>query len=299
MFRGTLCFVPLLLVVHVFAQEAEVPSAPDAIPPLNVEQTVLLDKAGGRLLVKTKVCLRQGILEMLVCPQQTKEHESILTFQGKAQTVHAGLLALGLKPGSPARFGEKFELPTGPRLDLTLTWTDQAGKAHRCLAQDWVRHVTYRYFAAPLDEVPAGVVIDKGDDTLRFDPNSHELLWFGIMSMPQLKAFKAYSNDEAYQRALQSLFDQSQPRQIQTEWVFAGSGFSTTPEGKQVYQAEAGSLICVANFGDALIDVAMKSSNSDASGRLFEPYEERIPAEGTEVIIEITAARAEPASTDR
>ncbi|MCA9043601.1 MAG: hypothetical protein KDA69_04725 [Planctomycetaceae bacterium] len=268
--------------------------ADDASPPptpLNPEKTVLLDKAGGRVLVRTTVCLRRGILEMFACPKQTKEHESILSFDGKAQTIHAGLLALGLEPGHPARFGEKFELPEGPKLDLFVTWEDSNGKAHRRAANEWVRGVTYRYFAANLAEVPKGVVIDKGDESLRYDPNTKELLWFGTMSKDQRQAFQAYSDNKEYRAALQSLYDQSQPKQVETEWVFAGSRFAETPEGKQIYQAEAGSLICVANFGDALIDVAIESSNSDAGGRLFEPYEERIPPEGTPVTIEISASK--------
>ncbi len=272
-------------------QPAATPNADLPAAPLNPEQTVFLDKAAQKLILKTTVCLRQGILEMLVCPKQTKEHESVLSFHGKAQTVHAGLLALGLKPGHPARFGEKFELPTGPRLEIYFLWTDAEGKPQRQEASKWVRHVTYRYFAAPLQAVPQGVVIDKGDATLRFDPNTKELLWFGTMSKEQLVQFQKYNVDQPYQTALQSLYDQSQPQEIKTEWIFAGSGFSTTPDGQQFYQAEAGSLICVANFGDALIDVSIESSSSDANGRLFEPYEERIPPLGTPVTIEISLAQ--------
>ena len=61
---------------------------------MNKQETVLLDAEGKRLVLKGEVCLREGLLEMLVCLKQTKEHESILSVATKAQTVHAGLLAL-------------------------------------------------------------------------------------------------------------------------------------------------------------------------------------------------------------
>ena len=169
--------------------------APQPVP-LNPEQTVLLDRTNGRLLVKTTVCLREGLLEMLVCPAKTKEHESILAYEGKVQVVHAGLLALGIKPGHPARFDEKFELPTGPRLKLYVNWTTEGGP-QRAAAEDWVRQVTQRYFEAKLDVVPASVPIDKGEETLRYDPNSKDLLWFGPMSAKQRDMLLGHSADEA------------------------------------------------------------------------------------------------------
>lgn len=292
-FRSLRVVLPCLLLSSAPAQEAAQPApetAAQAEPvPLNPERTVLLDKPGRRLLLKTQVCLRLGVLEMLACPKQTKEHESILSFPGKAQAVHAGLLALDLTPGRPARFAEKFEPPTGPKLDVYVSWQDAAGKPQRRPAREWIRHVTYRYFAAKLSKVPPGVPIDQGDDTLRYDPNTQELLWFGIMSNERRDFLLKHSNDPAYQQAVRSLYEQSQPRELMAEWVFAGSGFSTTEDGRQIYQAEAGSLICVANFGDALIDINVESSASNGA-QLFEPYTERIPPEGTPVTIEIMPA---------
>lgn len=66
-------------------------------------------------------------------------------------------------------------------------------------------------------------------------------------------------------------------------FVFAGSGFWTDPTtGKQHYMAEGGHMICVSNFGEAMLDVPVNSTSSD-DGRWFEPYTERIPAKGTPV----------------
>jgi hypothetical protein len=74
---------------------------------------------------------------------------------------------------------------------------------------------------------------------------------------------------------------------MKADWVFAGSGFYTEEEtGKESYRAEGGDLICVANFADATIDVAIPSS-ADDSNRNFEAYTERIPPKGTPVTIEL------------
>ncbi|MCC6233284.1 MAG: hypothetical protein IT580_11615 [Verrucomicrobiales bacterium] len=53
--------------------------------------------------VECSVCLHQGELELVACTKGTKEHESILAMEAKPMHIHAALLLLGAKPGSPAR----------------------------------------------------------------------------------------------------------------------------------------------------------------------------------------------------
>ena len=52
--------------------------------------------------VDAKVCLDVGMLELIVCSEGTKEHESIFVVEAKAAHIHAALLLLGAKPGHPA-----------------------------------------------------------------------------------------------------------------------------------------------------------------------------------------------------
>jgi hypothetical protein len=64
-------------------------------------------------------------------------------------------------------------------------------------------------------------------------------------------------------------------------WVFAGSRFWTDPDnGRQYYQAEGGDFICVANFGTAMLDIPVKSSQSNDELE-FEAFTDRIPPLGT------------------
>jgi hypothetical protein len=66
-------------------------------------------------------------------------------------------------------------------------------------------------------------------------------------------------------------------------FVFGGSMFWKDPEtGKQHYQAEGGDFVCVSNFGTAMIDIPIKSSQSNEDLG-FEAFTERIPPLGAPV----------------
>lgn len=280
---------------------AATPPAAAARPapvPLNPQGTVLLDRAGKKLILKTQVVLTAGLLEMFLCKAQTKEHESILAIDSDAFVIHAGLLALGVEPGTPVRYEPEFQAPTGPKIDIFVNWTDAEGKAHRVHAKTWVRHVIHRYHGAPMEQLPAGFKLPEKSE-LRYDPVNKELLWFGPMTAEQRDALLKLSADKGYQAAIRSFFDRSQSRELESDWVFAGSGFFEQQDGAKFYMAEAGNLICVANFGDAMIDLAAESSASN-EGLLFEPYTERLPPLGTKVDVElIPDLKAKPASAPR
>ncbi len=66
-------------------------------------------------------------------------------------------------------------------------------------------------------------------------------------------------------------------------FVFAGSSFWTDEEtGKKFYQAEAGDFICVSNFGTAMLDIPVKSSQANTE-LAFEAFTKRIPPLGAPV----------------
>lgn len=270
------------------AQAADPPSSAPAVGepvPLNPQRTVLVDLKDKRLLLKCRVVLREGLLEMLICKAQTKEHESILSVDSDAYLIHAGLLMLGAKPGSPASFDTQFHPPTGQEIDIYFNWTDAEGRPQRANARTWVRHVTRRFYEHPLAKVPSGVPIGKETD-LRYDTQNKVLIWYGPMTAEQRDALLKRSPNQEYQAAIKSFYEDSQSREIDAKWVFAGSGFAEYEDGRQAYLAESGDIVCVANFGDALLDVTVESSTSN-EGLLFEPYTERIPELGTEVTVEL------------
>jgi hypothetical protein len=253
-----------------------------------------LDVTGKRVLLKTKVVLREGILEMLVCKKQTKEHESVLSVDARAYEIHAGLAKLGAKPGSPAVFVPKFAPPKGQRIDIFLQWKDSKGKLQRVPAQQWIRYAPNRFYGELLERLPYDVVL-ANESELRYDKKFKELSWYGPMSKEERETLLALSQDKAFRVAINNFYKRSQPRQFDTHWVFAGSGFTVDEQtGKQTYNAEQGDVICVANFPTSMIDVAVESSNSGEASVLFEPWLERVPPIGTEVTVELVPVFKKP-----
>ena len=253
--------------------------------PLNPKGTVYLDTANKKVVLRGQLCLREGLLEMLVCKAQTKEHESIISIDAEAYVIHAALMALGAKPGTPVRFQPEYAPPTGQKIEIYVGWTDEFGRPHRYPAQKLVRKVTQRYYTAVLDPLPRELKVDNRGD-LRYDTTTKELIWFGRMNEVQKKALLARSADKAYQKIIQTFFADGQPQELEADFVFAGSQFYKQKDGTQYYMAEAGNIICVANFGDAMIDITTRSS-ADNAGLMFEPYTERLPNKRTDLTIEL------------
>ena len=288
-----LLLVACLLVCQfagLCAAQADPKSAAEKDAPplvaLNKQKSVWLDPAGKRLILHSEVVLREGFLEMLACIKQSKEHESILAVPTKAQTIHAGLLALGLEPGTPVKFTPEFHPPAGAKLDICRPWTDSAGKAHRVPAQSWVRNATRRYFIEKLDKLPPGIMLPE-DKNLKYDEKRSEMLWYGSMTDAERDQFLALTKDKPVQAVIKSFHEQSRSREMKADFLFTGSGFHTDEKtGEKFYQAEAGDLICVANFASSIIDVNAESSATN-EGLLFEAYTERIPPIGTPVVIEL------------
>ena len=71
---------------------------------------------------------------------------------------------------------------------------------------------------------------------------------------------------------------------LDTEFVFVGSQFYVHPDGTKEYYGDAGEMVCLSNFSTAMIDIPIKSGDSDDS-LLFEASTENIPPVNTQVYI--------------
>ena len=83
---------------------------PDPTPTLKLRQYapgVRIDWQQRAVEVEATICLRQGVLELLACSPQTREHESILAVRARPIRIHQAMGLIGLKPGSPARYDSK------------------------------------------------------------------------------------------------------------------------------------------------------------------------------------------------
>ena len=122
------------------------PSKPLAADPPGMKRLLpdvnaWIDPKGQRVVVDGTVCLRTGTLEMFACLTGTKEHESVVAVDVPAHAIHAALMAVGGKPGSPAKFRPTFQAAFGSPIDVTLIWQDDKKQTHTAKAQDWVRNV--------------------------------------------------------------------------------------------------------------------------------------------------------------
>ena len=121
--------------------------APQASPGVILLPHMSIDPANRQIVLQSEVCLRGGMLELLVCRAGTKEHESILTTGARPSDVHAALLVMGLRPGMPARwfqFGDEPARaipPRGAAMAIRLRWRDPEGLAHDVAAGSWLRRV--------------------------------------------------------------------------------------------------------------------------------------------------------------
>ncbi len=108
-------------------------------------------------------------LEVLACPFDTKEHETLVATKARPSHVHAALLAIGLTPGKPGAWewdGKRIRglPPEGPRVKVRfIEQTEQGPREHDPC--EWVVHAgngeTLRAVDASAGWVFAGSLILK------------------------------------------------------------------------------------------------------------------------------------------
>ncbi|MCS7045155.1 MAG: YdjY domain-containing protein [Gemmataceae bacterium] len=110
---------------------------------LKVGNNVYLEIQGDqrRVLIDSKVCLRQGQLEQFLTRKHTKEHESILTADVNAKDIHTALLAARAEPGNPVKFLPKYEPARGTTIKVYVEFYDADQKLQRLPAQRWIRSI--------------------------------------------------------------------------------------------------------------------------------------------------------------
>ncbi len=102
---------------------------------------VLIDWSVPQVEVTGRVVLREGPLELLMCAEGTKEHESILATAADARNIFEAMGLIGLEPGEPAAYDPDTQQATpasGQRLRLDIHELVGEGKrvfaAHEWLA---------------------------------------------------------------------------------------------------------------------------------------------------------------------
>jgi hypothetical protein len=137
------------------SENAEKNADGPATRPARRISPIALDLKKRTVSFDAEVCQREVMLEFMICRTGTKEHESVLRSNVLPSHIHAGLLAMGLTRGKPARWStgrdglSRFGPPQGPELDITLEWTDKDGKKHKDIAGAWLKGVGKRKLPVP------------------------------------------------------------------------------------------------------------------------------------------------------
>lgn len=129
-------------------------TAPGPLPagsdePETAEQAFadLLESMGVRFLrdaksleIEGRVNMQKGLVEVFACAPDGKAHESVIVLDCVPSAVHAGLLALGLTPGTPVETGTAadYRPPTGDGVEVTVRWTGPRGEEITARAEDWI-----------------------------------------------------------------------------------------------------------------------------------------------------------------
>lgn len=143
--------------------KAEAAADPPGLKRVTKDYDIWIDAKRKAVVIDGEVALREGQLEMFACPKGTKEHESVVAVNAKPQFVHAALLAVGAKPGTPVKFDPVYKPATGQVIDIYVLWKNEKGENRKIRAQEWIKHVKTGK-EMPYNFVFAGSGFWKDDD---------------------------------------------------------------------------------------------------------------------------------------
>ncbi len=111
------------------------PGSEEALRKLNLPG-IKLNLKERCIDVNATVCLHEGLLELVACTKGSKEHESILSVAARPMHIHAAMLLMGAKPGTPAMRKARDEArtrwvsvePAGDSVRVSLVFPDSKGK---------------------------------------------------------------------------------------------------------------------------------------------------------------------------
>jgi len=128
------CLISLLVLVSSVnpapAVEAPKPPAPGEDVVIKTLPGIVVDTKAKEVRLESKVCLQRGALELFVCSDGTREHESVLAVKAKPSHLTFALALLGLAPGKPGFMtqGGAFSPPAGAVLDIAVRFADKSGQ---------------------------------------------------------------------------------------------------------------------------------------------------------------------------
>ena len=138
---------------------------------LSKTEEIWIDTVNREVIIGGKICMTQGPLEMFVCPENTKEHESVVSANALASKVHACLVALNAPPGAPTSWDPSYTPAHGPSVDITMMWKGKEGKFKKQNSREWIRNMQTN---KPL----SNKWVFGGSDEYE-DPDTKEKIYYG------------------------------------------------------------------------------------------------------------------------
>jgi hypothetical protein len=111
-----------------------------ALTRLDKTQPIWIDKQQKQVVLQGETCKAQYLLEFFATLPD-RGYEAVVTVRVKPSLVHAALLAVGAKPGSPVKFQPRYVPPSGTEVAIEVRWKDKQGKLQKAPAQQWIRNV--------------------------------------------------------------------------------------------------------------------------------------------------------------
>lgn len=97
-----------------------------------------IDGETRRVVVKSVVVLKKGVLEGLLTRARKKEHEYLLAADVDARHIHAALELARAKAGTPVQFQPSFRPPSGTPVRILLRY-QRDGTSRTEAAREWIR----------------------------------------------------------------------------------------------------------------------------------------------------------------
>jgi len=153
------------------AQEARPIAEPDAGGREGLRQ--LLARMGvhcffeeRKLEVNGWVNMQAGLIEVFACTPQGKVHEAVVVLDCVPSGLHAGLLALGLEPGTPVETGTDgtYRPPTGDGVEIRVRTIGAGGEEACVRAEDWVWNRREEKAMEPCSWIFAGSFVQSLSD---------------------------------------------------------------------------------------------------------------------------------------
>jgi hypothetical protein len=111
-----------------------------ALKQLDPVQPVWIDPVRKQVVFLAETCQANYPLEFFATLRD-RGYEACVVMDVKPSLVHAALLAVGAKSGTPVRFEPSYAPPTGTEVQIEVRWKDKDGQIQKAPAQKWIRNV--------------------------------------------------------------------------------------------------------------------------------------------------------------